>query len=74
MPKNRKPVKTVLRGDVKLPEIYQYIIDKTQQGYQSFIVYPLVEDSEKLELKAAETYFNELKNTYLKSLNLGLIH
>ncbi len=74
MPKNRKPVKTVLRGDVKLPEIYQYIIDKTKQGYQSFIVYPLVEDSEKLELKAAETYYNELKNTYLKSLNLGLIH
>jgi len=74
MPKNRKPVKTVLRGDVKLPEVYQYIIDKTQQGYQSFIVYPLVEDSEKLELKAAETYYNELKNTYLKSLNLGLIH
>ncbi len=74
MPKNRKPVKTVLRGDAKLPEIYQYIIDKTQQGYQSFIVYPLVEDSEKLELKAAETYYNGLKNTYLKSLNLGLIH
>ncbi|NNG26976.1 MAG: ATP-dependent DNA helicase RecG [Ignavibacteriaceae bacterium] len=74
MPKNRKPVKTVLRGDTKLPEIYQYIIDKTQQGYQSFIVYPLVEESEKLELKAAETYYNELKNTNLKKLNLGLIH
>jgi len=74
MPKNRKPVKTVLRGDAKLPEIYQYIIDKTQQGYQSFIVYPLVEESEKLELKAAETYYNELKNTNLKKLNLGLIH
>ncbi|MBT8386465.1 MAG: ATP-dependent DNA helicase RecG [Ignavibacteria bacterium] len=74
MPSNRKPVKTVLRGDVKLPEIYQHIIDKTQQGYQSFIVYPLVEDSEKLELKAAETYFNRLKHTYLKSLKLGLVH
>ncbi len=74
MPENRKPVKTVLRGNVKLPEIYEYIVNKSKQGYQSFIVYPLVEESEKLELKAAETYYNELKNTYLKSLNLGLIH
>jgi len=74
MPKNRKPVKTVLRGDVKLPEIYEYIVNKSKQGYQTFIVYPLVEESEKLELKAAETYYNELKNTYLKSLNIALIH
>ena len=74
MPENRKPVKTVLRGDVKLPDIYQYIVNKSKQGYQTFIVYPLVEESEKLELKAAESYHNELKNTYLKSLKLGLIH
>ncbi|MEE9450687.1 MAG: ATP-dependent DNA helicase RecG [Ignavibacteriaceae bacterium] len=74
MPENRKPVKTVLRRNVKLPEIYEYIVNKSKQGYQSFIVYPLVEESDKLELKAAETYYNELKNTYLKSLNLGLIH
>jgi len=74
MPEDRKSVNTVLRGDTKLPEIYKYIVDKSEYGYQSFIVYPLVEDSEKLELKAAETYYNELKNTYLKNLELGLIH
>ncbi len=74
MPKNRKPIKTVLRGDEKLPDIYNYIYDKSKEGYQSFIVYPLVEESEKLELKAAESYFNELKSTYLKNLNIGLIH
>jgi ATP-dependent DNA helicase RecG len=74
MPENRKPVKTVLRGNVKLPEIYEYIVNKSKQGYQSFIVYPLVEDSEKLELKAAKTYYDELKSTYLKNLTLGLIH
>jgi len=74
MPKNRKPVKTLLRGEKKLPAIYKYISDKTREGYQSFIVYPLVEDSEKIELKAAETYYKDLKNTYLKNLRLGLIH
>ncbi len=74
LPKNRRPVKTILRGESKLPDIYKFIIDKSKVGYQSFIVYPLVEESEKLELKAAETYFNELKDGYLKDLNIGLLH
>jgi ATP-dependent DNA helicase RecG len=74
MPKNRKPIKTVLRGENKLPEIFKFIIDKQKAGYQTFIVYPLVEESDKLELKAAETFYEELKKTYLKNMKLGLIH
>jgi ATP-dependent DNA helicase RecG len=74
MPKNRKPIKTVLRGESKLPEIFKFIIDKKREGYQTFLVYPLVEDSDKLELKAAETFYEELRKTHLKNLNLGLIH
>ncbi len=74
MPKHRKPIKTVLRGENRLPEIFKFIIDKTHEGYQTFIVYPLVEESEKLELKAAETFYDTLKKTHLKNLRLGLIH
>ncbi|MDR3627185.1 MAG: ATP-dependent DNA helicase RecG, partial [Ignavibacteriaceae bacterium] len=74
MPRNRKTIKTLLRGESTLPDIYKYIIDKRKEGYQSFIVYPLVEESEKLELKAAQTYYNELKETHFKDISLGLIH
>ena len=74
MPKNRIPIKTVLRGESRLPEIFKFIIDKSKEGYQTFIVYPLVEDSDKLELKAAETFYEELRRTHLKNLKLGLIH
>lgn len=74
MPGNRKQVKTILRDESRLPAIYKFILDKNKEGYQSFIVYPLVEESDKLELKAAETYFNELTETYLNKLNIGLIH
>jgi ATP-dependent DNA helicase RecG len=74
MPKNRIPIKTVLRGESRLPEIFKFIIDKNKEGYQTFIVYPLVEDSDKLELKAAETFYEELRKTHLKNLNVGLIH
>lgn len=74
MPKNRIPIKTYLRGESKLSDIYKFIIEKRKEGYQSFIVYPLVEESEKLELKAAETNYEELSKTFFKHLNVGLIH
>lgn len=74
MPKNRIPIKTVLRSEKKLPEIYKFIIDKTKQGYQTFLVYPLVEESEKLDLKAATSFYEDLKQNHLKNLRLGLIY
>jgi ATP-dependent DNA helicase RecG len=74
MPRDRIPVKTFLRGEEKLPDIYKFIIESAAKGDQSFIVYPLVEESEKIQLKAAETLYSELKETYLKELNVGLIH
>lgn len=74
MPKNRKPIKTYLRGENKLPQIYKFIIDKHREGYQSFIVYPLVKESEKVELKDAESHFQLLQETFLKELKVGMIH
>ncbi|MCP5062628.1 MAG: ATP-dependent DNA helicase RecG [Ignavibacteriae bacterium] len=74
LPKNRLPIKSVLRGENSLPEIYKFIIEKRTKGYQTFIVYPLVEESEKLDLKAAEVFYNQLKETNLKDLNIGLLH
>lgn len=74
MPANRKPIKTVLRGENKLPDVYKFIKDKAKEGYQTFLVYPLVEESEKIELKAAESYYTELKENHLKDLRIALIH
>lgn len=74
LPKNRKPIKTYLRGEASLPKIYEFIISEIKNGVQSFIVYPLVEDSEKLELKAAETLYDELRKTFFRNINVGLIH
>jgi ATP-dependent DNA helicase RecG len=74
MPANRKPIKTVLRGESRLPEIFSFIVSKVKERYQVFIVYPLVEESEKLDLKDAISHFEQLKSTYLKDLSVGLIH
>ena len=74
MPKNRIPIKTYLRSDSKLDKIYKFIIDHVDKGLQAFIVYPLVEESDKLDLKAAEQYFEDLNNSVFSEYNIGLIH
>jgi len=74
MPKNRKPIKTFLRGENKLPDMFKFIIDKSKLGLKTYIIYPLVKESDKLELKAAIAHYEELKNNHLKDLRVALIH
>lgn len=74
LPKERKQIKTSLRGESKLPAIFDFVKKKSEEGVQSFIVYPLVEESDKLELKAATKHFEELQNEHMRDLRLGLIH
>ena len=74
MPKNRMRVKTVLRGENSLNDIYEFVIDKNKEDYQTFIVFPLVEESEKMELKAAEVYYEKLKNGAFRDKKIGLLH
>ncbi len=74
MPAGRKPVKTFLRGESKLPAIFDFVKQKIAEGDQAFIVYPLVEESEKLELKAATLYFEKLSKTVFADYKVGLIH
>jgi ATP-dependent DNA helicase RecG len=74
MPKNRLPIRTHLRGESRLPLIYPYLVEEAKKGCQSFVIFPLVEESEKLELKAAMQHYEELTATYLKECKVGLLH
>ena len=74
MPKNRRPIRTVIRTNSALNGVYKYIVEQAQHGVQSYIVFPLVEESEKLQLKAAKEYFRKLTATHLKNVNVGLLH
>ncbi len=74
LPANRIPIQTFVRNENRLPKIYKFIIDKIKEGYQSYIVYPLVEESEKLDLKSAIEYFEKLKLTFFKNIRVGLLH
>ncbi|BBE31954.1 ATP-dependent DNA helicase RecG [Tepiditoga spiralis] len=71
MPKGRKKVKTVLSTDSNLKNIYRFIHQEIDQGNQAFFIYPLVEESEVLDLKAAKDMYEKLK---LEFNNVALLH
>lgn len=73
MPPGRSPVKTVWRLTSKIGDIYKYIDSEIARGNQAFVIYPLVEKSEKMDLQAAEEGFKELQ-LLLPNRRLGLVH
>ncbi|MCK5075629.1 MAG: ATP-dependent DNA helicase RecG, partial [Calditrichia bacterium] len=61
MPPGRLPIVTAWRKDERLPKIYDFIQEKIAAGEQVYIVLPLVEESEKLDVQAAEQMYEKLK-------------
>ena len=74
MPKNRKPILTKVAFDSQLDEVLDFLRGEIKKGRQAFIVYPLVEKSEKLELKAATEHYEHLRTEVFPDLKCGLIH
>lgn len=74
MPKNRKPIITRVTFESKYPEIYDFIRKQINKGRQAFIVYPLVEESEKLNLKAATVHYETVKTEIFPEFKCGLLH
>ncbi|HMS34669.1 MAG TPA: ATP-dependent DNA helicase RecG [Ignavibacteria bacterium] len=74
LPKNRIPIKTALRTEDDKPKIYKFINDEIQNGRQIYIIYPLIDESEKLDLKSAEENYKLLKENIFPELNVGMVH
>jgi len=75
MPPGKGQVETKIFSVDQSAEVYKMVRELVeQQGHQAYIVYPLVEESEKLDLKAAESMFRHLNSQEFKGLRLGIIH
>ena len=74
LPPGRKPIKTVIRPDSKRRKVYEFIRDQVKAGRQVYIVYPLIEESDKLSFKAAVREFEDLSKKIFPDLRLALIH
>ncbi len=73
LPPNRSPIITKLFYEKNKSQIYSLIEQETNKGRQVYIVYPLIEESEKTDLKSAITGAERLK-TLFPHLKIGLIH
>lgn len=74
MPKHRKPVITRVVQPMNLGKVYQFMKSEMDKGRQCMIVYPLVEETEKSDLKAAEEAFSDLSSGEFSDYSMGLLH
>lgn len=73
-PANRKPIKTRVVFDQNRLQVYGFIKEQIRQGRQCYYVFPLVEKSDKLELKAATEFLTHLQEDIFPEFKVGLLH
>jgi ATP-dependent DNA helicase RecG len=74
LPQHRKPIKTKVVFESRLPDVFDFIAKQVAKGFQAYIVYPLVEKSDKVEAKSAVEHFEYLQHEVFPHLRLGLLH
>ncbi len=73
LPPGRKPVRTLVKADSRRDEVYAMIRDEITRGRQVYVIYPLVEASEKIDLKAATAMAGELTGVF-PEFTVALLH
>ena len=73
MPPGRRPIRTEVRTRAALPKIEAFLASEAAEGRQSFVVVPLVAESEALSAASAEAEFERLQAA-LPGLRIGLVH
>ncbi len=74
LPPGRQRINTRIISGSQKPEAYEFIKSKIKDGRQSYIVAPLIEESENSELACVEEIYDELKSAYFSEYKLGLLH
>ncbi len=73
-PAGRKPIKTMWLKEERRSGLYKSIRNHVSSGRQCYIVYPLIEESEKLDIKAATDAFEELRKDQFPEFRTELLH
>ena len=74
LPPGRQQIQTYWRTDNSLNRVYPFIREQLAAGQQAYVVYPLVEASEKLDLKAATETYHYLQKQVFPNYRLALLH
>jgi ATP-dependent DNA helicase RecG len=73
-PAGRQPVTTVMRPESARERVMQFVARETEKGRQAYVVYPVIEESEKTDLKAATTMYEQLAAGPFAGRVVALIH
>ena len=73
LPPGRTPIKTVVCGNDQREGVYRGIEREVKLGRQAYVVYPLIEESAKSDLKAATKMFEDLSKRF-REFRVGLLH
>jgi ATP-dependent DNA helicase RecG len=74
MPPGRTPIVTRRVGDEQAQEVWQFVRKQVTAGHQAYVVYPVIEENEENELKAAMKMYGELSKKIFPDLNVAVLH
>ena len=74
LPPGRTPVTTLVKPESRRDEIYQLVRDELDRGRQAYVIYPLVEGSEKIDLKSATDMADHLQTEIFPAYRVALLH
>jgi ATP-dependent DNA helicase RecG len=74
LPPGRQPIKTMVKADSRRDEVYAMMRDEIKRGRQVYVIYPLVEESEKIDLKSATEMADHLQTEVFPAYRVALLH
>lgn len=74
LPPGRRPVRTLVKPDSRRDEVYDLVRQQLREGRQAYVIYPLVEESEKVDLKAATEMAEQLSTNVFSEFKVALLH
>jgi ATP-dependent DNA helicase RecG len=74
LPPGRQPVRTIMRSETKRDEVYRLARAELERGRQVYVIYPLVEESEKIDLRAATAMADHLQAEVFPEYRVALLH
>lgn len=74
LPPGRQPIRTLAKPESRRDEVYNLVRRELEQGRQAYVIYPLVDESEKVDLKAATAMFDTLQQDIFPEYRVALLH
>ncbi len=73
-PAGRKPVLTTVRPESRREEVWSFVREQVAAGRQAYVIYPIIEDSDKIDVRAATAMAEQLSTEVFPDLRVALLH